>query len=165
MLERKLNDLLDEAKNIRQNSIENESANYYNDVFDNLSDFISKKLNNPLLKNKNAKIIVNHFDEILQYIVSDNMNILLLNIDLLIEQPNFKEKFIEGLKNYPYTDEIGELFYNIWGCLNSKNKFDNFIDSNILKTLSTMNLKSSFYSSMLNILNEENQKIFLNILA
>ena len=165
MLERKLNDLLDEAKNIRQNSIENESANYYNDVFDNLSDFISKKLNNPLLKNKNAKIIVNHFDEILPYIVSDNMNILLLNIDLLIEQPNFKEKFIEGLKNYPYTDEIGELFYNIWGCLNSKNKFDNFIDSNILKTLSTMNLKSSFYSSMLNILNEENQKIFLNILA
>lgn len=165
MLERKLNDLLDEAKRIRQNSIENESANYYNDVFDNLSDFISKKLNNPLLKNKNAKIIVNHFDEILQYIVSDNMNILLLNIDLLIEQPNFKEKFIEGLKNYPYTDEIDELFYNIWGCLNSKNKFDNFIDSNILKTLSTMNLKSSFYSSMLNRLNEENQKIFLNILA
>ena len=165
MLERKLNDLLDEAKNIRQNSIENESASYYNDVFDNLSDFISKKLNNPLLKNKNAKIIVNHFDEILPYIVSNNMNILLLNIDLLIEQPNFKEKFIEGLKNYPYTDEIGELFYNIWGCLNSKNKFDNFIDSNILKTLSTMNLKSSFYSSMLNRLNEENQKIFLNILA
>lgn len=165
MLERKLNDLLDEAKRIRQNSIENESANYYNDVFDNLSDFISKKLNNPLLKNKNAKIIVNHFDEILQYIVSDNMNILLLNIDLLIEQPNFKEKFIEGLKNYPYTDEIDELFYNIWGCLNSKNKFDNFIDSNILKTLSTMNLKSSFYSSILNRLNEENQKIFLNILA
>ena len=165
MLERKLNDLLDEAKNIRQNSIENESAGYYNDVFDNLSDFISKKLNNPLLKNKNAKIIVNHFDEILPYIVSNNMNILLLNIDLLIEQPNFKEKFIEGLKNYPYTDEIGELFYNIWGCLNSKNKFDNFIDSNILKTLSTMNLKSSFYSSMLNRLNEENQKIFLNILA
>ena len=84
MLERKLNDLLDEAKNIRQNSIENESASYYNDVFDNLSDFISKKLNNPLLKNKNAKIIVNHFDEILPYIVSNNMNILLLNIDLLI---------------------------------------------------------------------------------
>lgn len=165
MLERKLNDLLDEAKRIRQNSIENESANYYNDVFDNLSDFISKKLNNLLLKNKNAKIIVNHFDEILPYIVSNNMNIILLNIDLLIEQPNFKEKFIEGLKNYPYTDEIDELFYNIWGCLNSKNKFDNFIDSNILKTLSTMNLKSSFYSSMLNILNEENQKIFLNILA
>ena len=165
MLERKLNDLLDEAKNIRQNSIENESASYYNDVFDNLSDFISKKLNNPLLKNKNAKIIVNHFDEILPYIVSNNMNILLLNIDLLIEQSNFKEKFIEGLKNYPYTDEIDELFYNIWGCLNSKNKFDNFIDSNILKTLSTMNLKSSFYSSMLNRLNEENQKIFLNILA
>lgn len=165
MLERKLNDLLDEAKNIRQNSIENESASYYNDVFDNLSDFISKKLNNLLLKNKNAKIIVNHFDEILPYIVSNNMNIILLNIDLLIEQPNFKEKFIEGLKNYPYTDEIDELFYNIWGCLNSKNKFDNFIDSNILKTLSTMNLKSSFYSSMLNRLNEENQKIFLNILA
>ena len=93
------------------------------------------------------------------------MNIILLNIDLLIEQPNFKEKFIEGLKNYPYIDEIDELFYNIWGCLNNKNKFDNFIDSNILKTLSTMNLKSSFYSSMLNRLNEENQKIFLNILA
>lgn len=165
MLERKLNDLLDEAKRIRQNSIENESANYYNDVFDNLSDFISKKLNNLLLKNKNAKIIVNHFDEILPYIVSNNMNIILLNIDLLIEQPNFKEKFIEGLKNYPYIDEIDELFYNIWGCLNNKNKFDNFIDSNILKTLSTMNLKSSFYSSMLNRLNEENQKIFLNILA
>lgn len=165
MLDRKLNDLLDEAKKIRQNSIENGSANYYNDVFDNLGNFISKKLNNPLLKKINAKIIVDHFDEIFPYIVMSNTNIILLNIDLLIEQPNFKEKFIEGLKNYPYIDEIDEFFYNIWGCLNSKNKFDNFIGSNILKTLSTMNLKSSSYSSMLNRLNEENQKMFLNILA
>lgn len=165
MSERKLNVLLEEAKKIRQQSIENESASYSNDVFYNLSDFISKKLNSRLFKKKNTKIIASHFDEILQYIVMSNINILLFNTNLLIEQPDFKEKFIEGLKKYPYIDEIGELFYYIWGCLNSKNKFDNFIDSNILKTLSTMNLKSSFYSSMLNRLNEENQKIFLNILA
>ena len=165
MLEKKLNKLLEEAKEIRQQAVENEMASYYNDSFDNLSNFILKKLDSRLVKlrNKNTKIIADHFDEILPYIVNDNMNILLFNIDLLIEQPNFKEKFIEGLKKYPYPDKIDQLFYIIWVRL--KDKFDDFIDSSILKIISTMNRKSNFYKDMLNRLNEENQKIFLNILA
>ena len=91
------------------------------------------------------------------------MNILLFNINSLIEQPNFKEKFIEGLKRYPYPDKIDQIFYIIW--IRLKDKFDNFIDSSILKTVSTMNVSSYFYGDMLDRLNEENQKIFLNILA
>lgn len=168
MLEKKLNKLLAEAKEIRQQAVENGMASYCNDSFDKLSNFILKKLDSRLVKlrNKNTKIIADHFDEILPYIVSDNMNILFLNIDLLIEQPNFKEKFIEGLKRYPYPDRIDRLFYIIWIILNNKtNKFDNFIDSSILKAISTMNVESYFYRDMLNRLNEENQKIFLNILA
>ena len=168
MLEKKLNKLLEEAKEIRQQAVENGMASYYNDSFDKLSNFILKKLDSRLvkLKNKNTKIIADHFDEILPYIVSDNMNILFLNIDLLIEQPNFKEKFIEGLKRYPYPDRIDQLFYIIWIILNNKtNKFNNFIDSSILKAISTMNVSCYFYQDMLNRLNEKNQKIFLNILA
>lgn len=165
MLEKKLNKLLEEAKEIRQQAVENEMASYYNDSFDSLSKFILKKLDSRLvkLKNKNTKIIVDHFDEILPYIVNDNMNILLFNINSLIEQPNFKEKFIEGLKKYPYPDKIDQIFYIIW--IRLKDKFDNFIDSSILKTISTMNASSYFYEDMLDRLNEENQKIFLNILG
>ena len=166
MLEKDLMKLLEEAKRIRQQSVENESSNYYDDVFYNLSNFISKKLNSSLFKNKNAKIIANHFDEILPYIVMSNINILLLNTNLLIEQPSFKERFIGGLKKYPYADGIDQLFYNIWVCLNGKpNKFDSFIDNDILKTISTMNLSRMFYLDMLNKLNEDNQKIFLEILV
>lgn len=165
MLEKKLNKLLEEAKERRKQSVENEMASYYNDSFDSLSKFILKKLDSRLVKlrNKNTKIIVDHFDEILPYIVNDNMNILLFNINSLIEQPNFKEKFIEGLKRYPYPDKIDQIFYIIW--IRLKDKFDNFIDSSILKTVSTMNVSSYFYGDMLDRLNEENQKIFLNILA
>ena len=93
MLEEKLESLIKEAQEIRKKDLETDSANYYNDRFYNLSNFISNKLSSTFFKNRNAKIIVNHFDEILPYIVSNNMNIILLNIDLLIEQPNFKEKF------------------------------------------------------------------------
>lgn len=166
MLEKDLMKLLEEAKKIRQKSIENESSNYYDDVFYNLSNFISKKLNSSLFKNKNAKIIVNHFDEILPYIVMSNINILLLNTNLLIEQPNFKKRFIDGLKKYPYADGVEQLFYNIWVCLNDEpNKFDSFIDNDILKTISTMDLNRMFYLDMLNKLNEDNQKKFLEILV
>ena len=158
--------LLEEAKKTRQRSIENNSASYYDDVFYNLSNFISKKLNSPLFKNKNVKIIVNHFDEILPYIVMSNIDILLVNTNLLIKQPNFKEKFIDGLRKYPYTDGVGQLFYNIWVCLNDKpNRFDVFIDEDILKTISTMDLSRMFYLDMLNRLNEDNQKKFLEILV
>ena len=158
--------LLEEAKKTRQRSIENNSASYYDDVFYNLSNFISKKLNSPLFKNKNVKIIVNHFDEILPYIVMSNIDILLVNTNLLIEQPNFKKKFIDGLRKYPYTDEVDQLFYNIWVCLNDKpNRFDVFIDEDILKTISTMDLSRMFYLDMLNRLNEDNQKKFLEILV
>lgn len=163
MLEKKLNKLLEEAKERRKQAVENEMASYYNDSFDSLSKFILKKLDSRLVKlrNKNIKIITDHFDEILPYIVNDNMNILLFNINSLIEQPNFKEKFIEGLKKYPYPDKIDQMFYIIWTHLNNKpNKFDNFIDSSILKTISTMNVSSYFYEDMLDRLNEENQKNF-----
>lgn len=163
MLEKKLNKLLEEAKEIRQQAVENEMASYYNDSFDSLSKFILKKCRLVKLRNKNTRIIADHFDEILPYIVNDNMNILLFNINSLIEQPNFKEKFIEGLKRYPYPDKIDQIFYIIW--IRLKDKFDNFIDSSILKTISTMNVSSYFYEDMLDRLNEENQKIFLNILA
>lgn len=163
MLEKKLNKLLEEAKEIRQQAVENEMASYYNDSFDSLSKFILKKCRLVKLRNKNTRIIADHFDEILPYIVNDNMNILLFNINSLIEQPNFKEKFIEGLKRYPYPDKIDQIFDIIW--IRLKDKFDNFIDSSILKTVSTMNVSSYFYGDMLDRLNEENQKIFLNILA
>lgn len=163
MLEKKLNKLLEEAKDIRQQAVENGIASYYYDSFDSLSKFILKKCRLVKLRNKNTKIIADHFDEILPYIVNDNMNILLFNINSLIEQPNFKEKFIEGLKRYPYPDKIDQIFYIIW--IRLKDKFDNFIDSSILKTVSTMNVSSYFYGDMLDRLNEENQKIFLNILA
>ena len=166
MLERELDRLLEEAKKIRQQSIENDSASYYNDVFYNLSNFILKNLNSLFFKNKNAKIIAEHFNEILPYIVMSNINILLLDINLLIKQPSFKEKFIEGLKKYPYKNGIDQLFYNIWVCLNDEpNKFDNFIDNDILKTISTMDVSKNFYLDILNKLNEENQKKFLNLLV
>lgn len=55
MLERKLQKLIKEAKKIRQMNINNGSASYCYDVFDNLSNFILKKLNKSLFKNKNFK--------------------------------------------------------------------------------------------------------------
>lgn len=163
MLEKKLLKLLEEAKIIRKQSVENESASYENDVFDNLKKFIIKKLNSPLFKNKNSKIIVDHFDEILPFIVMTNIDIIILKIDILIEQPNFKEKFIAGLKKYPYKDGIDQLFYQIWACLT--NKFDDFIDDDILNAISTMDLGRMFYSDMLNRLNEDNQRKFLYLLV
>ena len=166
MLEKKLNKLLEEAKIIRQHSIEYNVASYYTDKFDNLSDFILKKLNSKLFKHRNAEVIANHFDEIFPYIVMSNINIILLYINLLIKQPHFKEKFLEGLKKYPYNDGVEQLFYNIWTSLdNESNQFDDFIDENILKTISTMGVEGAFYSDMLNRLNEDNQKKFLNILV
>ena len=166
MMETKLKKLLEEANNIRQQSNMNNSASYYNDVFSNLSNFILKKLGSSVFKNKNAKIIVEHFDEILPYIVTSNINILLLNADTLIEQPEFKEKFIAGLKNYPYKDSFDQIFYNIWVALSDNpNKFNNFMDSDVLGTITSMDLSRMFYLDILNKLNEENQKNFLNMLV
>ncbi len=161
MIEKKLIKFIEESRKIRERSV----ASYYDDVFHNLSKYISKKLNSPLFKNRNAKIIANYFDEILPYIVMSNIDILLLKANLLIEQPNFKEKFIDGLKKYPYIDGVGQLFYNIYACLNGdSDKFNDFIDEDILKVVSSMDLSNMFYSDMLNKLNEDNQRKFLNIL-
>ena len=166
MLEKKLQELIKAAKEIRQRTIDADAASYYHDSFYDLSDFISKKLNSSLFKNKNAKIIANHFDEILPYIVMSNINKLFLKANLLIEQPSFKKKFIEGLKKYPYKDGIDQIFYNIWVCLSHNSiKFDTFIDNEILKTISTMDVSSMFYRDILNRLDIDNQREFLNLLV
>ena len=165
MFEKKLMKLLEEAKTMRQLMNKNKTANYYNEEFYTLSNFIIKKLNSPIFKNKNIKIVANHFDEILPYIVMTNDNILGLNINSLIAQPNFKEKFIEGLKKYPYKDAIEQLLNVIWTSLDDENKFDDFIDDNILKELAAMNLNRMTYLDILNKINEDNQGKFLKLLA
>ena len=165
MFEKKLMKLLEEAKTMRQLMNKNHTASYYNEEFYTLSNFIVKKLNSPIFKNKNIKIVANHFDEILPYIVMTNDNILGLNINSLIAQPNFKEKFIEGLKKYPYKDAIEQLLNVIWISLDDKNKFDDFIDDNILKELAAMNLNRMTYLDILNKINEDNQGKFLKLLA
>ncbi len=166
MFEKKLLKLIEEAKNIRRESVENESASYTSDNFDNLSKFITKKLNSPLFKNKNIKIIANHFDEILPFIVSSNIDFLFSNAYLLVEQPNFKEKFIDGIKKYPYKENMDQLFYYVFISLSHKSKnYDVFIDEDILKTISSMNLSSDLYLGVLDWVNEDNQKKFLQILA
>ena len=166
MFERKLMRLLGKAKLLRQQAFENKTASYCHDTFCNLSDFILKNLCSLLFRNRNVRIIVNHFDEILQYIVMSNIDILSLNINLFIKQPNFKEKFVVGLKKYPYPDGVEQLFDNIWNYIDDEqNKFDEFIDDDILKILSTMNLSMDFYLSFLNRINETNQRKFLNLLV
>lgn len=165
MLEEKLESLIKEAQEIRKKDLETDSANYYNDRFYNLSNFISNKLNSMLFKNRNAKIIVNHFDEILPYMVRSNVATFMVNGDLLIKQTNFKEKFVAGLKNYPYQNEIGILFYSIWVSLGSDlNKFNNFITNDILEVLASLDLNKMFSIDILNKLNTEKQKIFLKLL-
>ena len=158
--------LLGEAKVLRQQAFENKTASYCYDTFCNLSDFILKNLSSLLFRNRNVRIIVIHFDEILQYIVMSNIDILSLNINLFVKQPNFKEKFVVGLKKYPYPDGVEQLLDNIWNYLDDEqNKFDEFIDDDILKILSTMNLSMDFYLSFLNRINETNQRKFLNLLV
>ncbi len=153
--------LLEESERIRKQAVDNKSASYSDDVFYNLSNFILKGLNSPLLKNKNARIIADHFDEILPYIVMSNVDVLLLNTSLLIDQPSFKANFITGLKKYPYKNDIDQLFYNIWVSLgDTQNKFDLFMDDDILKALSTMDLSRTFYLDTLNRLNKDSQKNF-----
>lgn len=166
MLEEKLQRLLKEANEMRQKATKSNSESYYIDVFDELSNFILKKLNTPFFKNRNAKIIASYFDEILPFIVDSNMNILMLYANLLIEQPNFKEKFIEGLEKYPYKNSIDLLFYNILSCLNGdSDKFNDFMDSDILKTLVNLDLRGINYLDILNNLDEYRQKEFLNLLV
>lgn len=166
MFEKKLKSLLKEANEMRQQAIKGDFASYYNDVFKKLSDFILQKLNSPFFQNRNAKIIADYFDEILPFITGSNINILLLYADLLIEQTSFKEKFIEGLKKYPYKDCIDQIFYNIWNCLKGDfDKYNDFMDNDVLKVLAMLDLRKTFYLDTLNKLNEERQKDFLNLLV
>ena len=167
MNEKKLEKLINEAKVIRQENIENGTANYYYEVFSNLSNFLMKKLSNNLFSKQNAKLIVNHFDEILPFIVANNVDLLFMYSYKLVENKNFKTKFIEGLKKYPYKRELRDIFYNIWACLIEQewNIYDSFIDNDILDTLSELHLSRVFYMFLLNKVNEEKQKYFLESLV
>lgn len=165
MFEKKLYNLIEESRIIRQKNIENNINIYHQEFFYGLSNFILKKLSNPLFKNKNAKIIADNFDKILPYIVMSNIDILFLHADLLIEQPNFKDKFVEGLKKYPYPTEVYELIRNISSCFyENNNKFDNFIDSKILDGLASLDLNSISYIYLFDRLNYEKQGDFLRLL-
>lgn len=61
---------------------------------------------------------------------------------------------------------MSHLFYNIWARLNNEsNKYDNFMDNDMLKIIATMDVIRNLNLDILNKLNEENQKKFLNLLA
>ncbi len=158
MYERKLIKLINDANNIRNNYINNESSSYESDHYDELSKFISNSLNNKLFLNRYIKVIVNHLDDILPFICESNSNILILYIDILSKQDNFKDKFIEGLYKYPYKDNIFELFNLINNYLSKDNNADSFFDNKMLDCLINLKLDSNFYSDILNKLCEERQR-------
>ena len=162
MVEKKLIKLLEEAKKTRERA---KDSSFHNDSFDELTKFIMKKIGRTIFKKRNLRIIANHFDEILPFITSVNIAIsrfdILGHIDLLIDQPNFKEKFIAGLKKYPYKEGIAELIRAI----RTSNKYDDFLAGDILKVLATMNLTDFAYEEILDSINEQNQGDFLNYLV
>lgn len=158
--ENELKELLKKANKQRQQAIDNCNASYCIDVFLELSNFILKNLGSFIFRKQKVEMIVEHFDEILPYVVSSNIDIFLIYSNILIEQTNFKRKFIEGLKKYPYKDGINEIFYNIWYCLGPV-EFDVFLDSDIFDAISTIDVESNFYTNILNKLSEEKQKDLL----
>ena len=88
-----------------------------------LMNFIIKKLNSSLFKNKNAKIITSHFDEILPNLDSYSLDIFFIKMDFLMEYPQFKEKFNEGLKKCTSQKVIKIIFNNIWNSI-FENEYD-----------------------------------------
>ena len=165
MFEKKLLKLLEEANIIRQEEMRNHRASYYNDYFPKLENFLFKQLDHPLFQKRNAQIVVNHFDEILPFFVSSNNDIILSYAQLLIKQPHFKEKFIEGLKKYPYKNEINDLFQCFFAGIDANiEECNRFFDHQVLSSLTTLDLNDDLYANILNLLNEEKQEDFLNLL-
>ena len=162
MIEKKLNKLLIGANNIRRQNAELGINNFREEAFFDLSRFIKRKLDDPLFKKRNLKIIVEHFDEIFPYIVASNTDIMWDNFDYFVQEPNFREKFIAGLKKYPYKDDdsMDTIFYIV----RLRCNFNDFMNSDIFIILADMHIDSLFYSNILNALEEEKQKEFLNIL-
>lgn len=167
MLEKELKKLLKEASERREKAIENDLECYGFKEFYNIRFFIEKKLHSTFFKNKKAKKIVNHLDEILPFIVCTDEVTLYTIFKLLIEQPNFIKKFRDGLKKYPYkNDDIAQLFKFFYMFLyDNPDKFNSLFDYDILKLLSTSNENNKYYLNIINLLNEKNQRIFLNILS
>lgn len=128
-----------------------------------LMNFIIKKLNSSLFKNKNAKIITSHFDEILPNLDSYSLDIFFIKMDFLMEYPQFKEKFNEGLKKSTSQKVIKIIFNNIWNSI-FENEYNEFMSGSILETLSEMNLDGDFNLNILNTLNADNQANFLRLL-
>jgi hypothetical protein len=165
MFEYKFLKLINEAKKKRIKNIENGSANFYNESFYDLTNYLTRKLSNTFCRKQVIEIIAKHFDELFPFLVSTNMNILLLYSNELIKQPCFKEKFIEGIKKYPYKDELGFIFYNMCFDFQNENEiFNNFMDKDLLTTLVSMNLDRIFYFDLANRVNEDAQKRLLYIL-
>lgn len=156
MFEKKLLNQLDKAQK-EQNS--KRTPNFYNDNFKDLNKLILKNLNN----NKKLTIIIKHFDKIIPFITLSNIDNIMLYTNLFIKNPQFKENFIKGIKNYPYKDCLSFLLYKL--NIGLGDNFDNFYDNNVLKELSKLELSEKLIKDILNTLNEEKQAYFLKLLS
>ena len=161
--ERELKNIINELSNIYDGYDEDKYSSYYYGCFDSLKKFIDSKLNNPLLKKRNAKIFANHFDEILPYINQSNLDIIFVHFLDFINYKNFKEKFMEGIVKYPYKNEIGMLIYNIRVALHEKDDlYNKFVDKEMVAALIKSGADSETYIDILNYADEETQKEILN---
>lgn len=159
-MEKKLDELITEMERYYIHK------SYYTDDFHKLSDFLLSKLGSPICKNRNIVVVANNFDRILPYICAGNIDIILLHIGSLLEQSNFKEKFRLGLKKYPYKEELYCLFYSIASSLsNYPERFDSFMDEQMLELLASLDTSWQLYIYLLNRLNERSQGMFLKLLA
>jgi len=162
-MESELNNMIINFEKQKENYDEVEFSSFYDLYFDDLKKYINSKLSNPIFKKRNINFFVNHFDQILPYINQSNLDIILLHFNEFIKNKDFKDKFIKGLDNYPYIEEIGLLLYNIWITFNGNiDNYNKFIDKELFDELIKLDVDSITYIDILNRADENNQRIFLN---
>ena len=79
MFENELLKCIEKAKFIRKKSLDDKHSGFFIDSFPELTIFINKSLASPLFKWRHAKIIAKHMDQILPFIVYDNLFFLIIN--------------------------------------------------------------------------------------
>lgn len=161
-MEKELRKRLDEAKMIKTST-----KDPYDDsmAYSFLSKFISKKLESRLFRKRNARIIINNLNEILNY--SNMCNCEWISDDALLNEPDYFNKLKAAIKQSRFKSHVDDILFNnfyILVYITHPHIRDNFFNDEMLDYLTDLDVSTKAYDSFINEMSEEVQVKFLELL-
>lgn len=149
--------IVDQLNRIINNYEIYEEAGYFDSYYNELANFLEKKLVKSPFKKKNAQILIEHMEILLEYTSFNNNNWVFYSS--LIDNHKFFDTLADNIDKFRFSEHIWDVFQSL-----ATKYSDLFFSDKMINKLSKLDVGSMNSNSIYDAMNPEQKKKYIKLL-